>query len=192
MASPAYMKLIFQIILYVLFTLCNVVLIAAQQREPLPPRQASEFEDVKPKPCWWYGHRLEDITLSTPANENIIVISRLGEKDSKTNQNRRRLHNVKAYWTLAMGERRDPKTIILAEGEPVKGRGQIEFYVRGQLVWIFKVYPNSDLNAADCYGWAPGETPCAEDWQKQFYPCKDYVDKQKQRRKIVPKKRKSC
>ncbi len=182
------MKLVFQTSLFTLFILCSVGLVAAQQREPLPPRQASEFDDVKPQPCWWYEHRLEDITLSTPADENIIVISRLGEKDSKPNQNKRRLHNVKAHWTQFMSEKRDPKTIILVEGESVKGRGQIEFYVREQLVWIFKVYPNSDFNVADCYT-LPDEKPCTEDWKKQFYPCKDYVDKQK--RKVVPKKRKS-
>ena len=187
------MKFAFQAISFVLLFTCGLLAVAAQQREPLPPRQASDFDDVKPHPCWWYGQRLEDITLSTPADENIIVISRLGDKDSTANLNKRRLHNIRVHWTQLLGDssRRDPKTIILAEGQSVKGRGQIEFYVRGQLVWIFKIRPNSDFNAADCYAGAMGEPPCAEDWQKLLYPCKDKADKLKRNRKAVTKKKKS-
>ncbi len=191
MALLDIMKLAFQTTFFSLLLFYSVVALAAQEIKSLPFRQPSEFVDAKPQYCWQNGLTLENITQSTPANENIIVIARLGDKDLKPNLNKRRLHNISTYWTQLMGEsvRRNRKTIILAEGERVKGYGQIEFYVRGQLVEIVKVHHNSDFNAADCYGGIDGETPCAEDWQKLFYPCKDYIEKQKQ--KIVPKKKKS-
>jgi hypothetical protein len=193
MASLGNMKLSFQTTFCGLLLFCSVIVLAAQELQSLPFRQPSEFVDAKPQYCWRNGISLENITQATPDDDTIIVIARLGDKDLKPNLNKRRLHNIRVYWTDAKEEpyRRDPKTIILAEGERVKGYGQIEFYVRGRLVEIVKVHRNSDFNAADCYGGIDGELPCAENWQKLFYPCKDYVEKQKQKRKVVPKKRKS-
>ncbi|MCA1625345.1 MAG: hypothetical protein LC778_16410 [Acidobacteria bacterium] len=187
------MKLTFQTVLCGMFVFLSVAFVAAQEIENLPSRQPSEFVDARPQYCWRNGLTLENITQSTPANETIIVIARLGDRDSKPNLSKRRLQNVRTYWTQYLGEqiRRDRKTVILAEGEPTSGFGQIEFYVRGKLVELVKVSPNSDFNAADCYGGIDGELPCAEDWQKLFYPCRDRVEKQKQNRKVVPKKKRS-
>lgn len=160
-----------------------------QQPTPMPPRQPSDFAEFVPQYCWWNGLKLEDITLLTPASEIITVISRLGTKDSRPNLNNRRLHNVQAYWTVNMSgaSRRNPKTINLKAGDPIEGLGQIEFYTGGKLIWIFKVRPNTDFNAADCYS-GIDETPCEADWQKQFYPCKDKVDKRARKKKISKKR----
>ena len=190
---PKSMKLTFQTSLCGILLFFSIAFVAAQKIETLPSRQLSEFENARPQYCWRNGHTLQDIIHFTPAEETITVISRLGDRDTRPNLNKRRLHNVRTYWTQYLGEsiRRKPETVILAEGELVKGYGQIEFYIRGRLVELIKVSPNSDFNAADCYGGIDGEQPCAEDWQKLFYPCKDYVEKRKQKQKVAPKKRKS-
>lgn len=184
------MKIVFKAAFVGLVLLCSAVFAVAQEPKPLPPRQASEFINARPAYCWRNGLTLEDIMLSTPPDETIIVIARVGDRDFKQNINKRRLHNIRTYWAQGLGERsrRKLETIIIAEGESVKGLGQVEFYVSGKLVEVIKAHPNSDLNAADCYAGIDGESLCAEDWQKLFYPCKDDVDKQNQKRKKPLKK----
>lgn len=165
--------------------------VVAQQDETLPARHPSDFADDKPKNCYEYALSLDVITQRTDEEKTIIVIARLGSKDLKGNLNKRRLYNIRAYWTEFLSEpiRRDPKTIILAEGEPIKGYGQIEFYVRGELVEILKLIPNGDFPTTQCYI-LPGEPECAEEKQKLFYPCKDRDRKGTHKRKISIVKRK--
>ena len=189
MASLKWMKLIYRTTFFFLF--CTALSIAAQTEESFPTRQPNEFVDVKPYYCWFNQVYLDNISQNIPSDKPLIIIARLGDKDLKPKLNKRRLHNIRAYLTQAVGEqfRRDQQTIILAEGEPIKGFGQVEFYLDGRLIEILKARQNSDLGVADCYGGIDGEPPCAEEWQKLFYPCIDYVEKQK--RKVVPKKKKS-
>jgi hypothetical protein len=189
MYSLKLMKVFCQTIFFGFLLLGVTSTLSAQQKASLLARQPSEFADTRPNYCWRDGLILESITNLTPANETIIVIARLGIKDTKPNLNKLRLHNIRAYWTQYLGEsiRRKPETVILAESEPTKGYGQVEFYVGGRLVEIIKAHPNSYLNAADCYT-LPDEKPCAEEWQRLFYPCKDSVKKQKQ--KVASKKKK--
>ena len=191
MASLKPMKLFYQTTFLVSLLFCVALSVAAQKEEVFPTRQLSEFVDAKPDTCAYTHYKVDILTQNTPKDKALIVIARLSDKDLKPNLNKRRLHNIRAYLTQAVGEqfRRDPQTIILAEGEPVKGYGQVEFYLDGRLVEVLKARWNSDLNFADCYGGIDGEPPCAEDWQKLFYPCIDYVEKQK--RKVVPKKKKA-
>jgi hypothetical protein len=185
------MKLIYQTAFFVSLLFCIALSVAAQKDEVFPTLQASEFVDAKPDTCAYTHHKVDILTQHTLKDKTFIVIARLGDKDLKPNLNKRRLHNIRAYLTQAVVEqfRRQPQTIILAEGEPVKGYGQVEFYLDGRLVEVLKARPNSDLNFADCYGGINGELPCAENWQKLFYPCIDYVEKQK--RKVVPRKKKA-
>ena len=187
------MKRAFQTAFCGLLLFSCLVTLTAQEREILPSRQPDELVDAKPKRCWENELSLDVISQSTPADEIIIVIGRLGDKDLKPNLNKRRLHNVRAYWTqyLTGAGKRNPQTVIVAEGEPMKGLGQVEFYVRGRLVEVFKTRPNSDLYAAECYV-LPDEPQCAEEKQKLFYPCKDRIGKRQQKRKVVFSKRPSA
>ena len=60
----------------------------------------------------------------------IIVIARLGTRETSNTQNRRRLHIVKNYLTkYGLGGEK----IVAAEGERVGGYGRVEFYVAGKL-----------------------------------------------------------
>ncbi len=188
-ASLKIVKFAFYTILGNLLLILNVSSIAAQEIKNLPFREPGEFVDARPKYCYFDGHTLQDITTYAPADEIILVVARLGERDSRPNLNKRRLHNVFTLWTQQY--KRDQKTIVLADaqGAPVKGFGQLEFYVRGRLVDVIKLY--GDLRAHDCYAGIDDTPPCGEDWQKLYYPCKDQVIKAKPKRKVTVKKRKA-
>jgi hypothetical protein len=183
------MKLIFRTTSFALLVLSTLA-VWAQNAEPVPALKSSDFVDATPEPCWSDELKLAQLTQHTPKDKTFIIIARAGDKDSKRELNRRRLYNIRAYMTQLMGERygRDPEKIILAEGEPIKGFGQVEFYLDGRLVEVIKTRPNGDL-IVDCYGGIDGQPPCAEDWQKLFYPCKDYIEKRKQKLKRGSKKR---
>jgi hypothetical protein len=156
----------------------------AQQTPPLTPVKLSDFADSKPAHCAERTAVLDGIAQKTPADELIIVVARLGDGDGRPRLNWRRLHNVRAYWTEYLyegreGHKRQPETIILAEGERVKGYGQLEFYVGGKLVWVLKVARNADVEFGDCY--PPDDSFIRNKiydrcWVKShqiFYPCRD-------------------
>ncbi len=56
-----------------------------------------------------------------PIDKTIIVIARLGDKDLKPNLNKRRLSNIRTFFTLGESYKHTEQSIILAEGEPTKG-----------------------------------------------------------------------
>lgn len=185
------MKMLYQTTLFALLLFFIIFSVAAQKDESFPTRQPSEFADARPNHCWYNNLQLDQIKQHIPTDKAIIVIARLGDKDLKPNLNKRRLHNIRAYLTLGESYKHTEQSIILAEGEPTKGFGQVEFYLDGRLIEVLKARPNGDLAVTDCYAGIDGEPPCAEDWQKLFYPCKDRVEKRKQKQKVAPKKKKS-
>ena len=71
----------------------------------------------------------------------IIVIARLGDGERNRELNSRRLHNVRIYLT-EFDWHRPPQTLITAEGEPLKGYGRVELYVRGVLFAVLQVKRN--------------------------------------------------
>jgi hypothetical protein len=120
---------------------------------------------------------LDYINQDAKADGLIIVVARLGDGDIRPNLNWRRLYNVRAYWTEFL--RRKPETIILAEGERVKGYGQMEFYLGGNLVYVLKIARNADVDFGNCY--PPDDSyirngvfdPCWLKNHRVFYPCRD-------------------
>jgi hypothetical protein len=151
------------------------------QQPPLEPVKLSDFADAKPGRCEYRTAVLDGIHQKTPADETIMVIARLGDGEARPNLSRRRLHNVRVYWTEYHneGHRRQPETIILAEGERVKGLGHLEFYVGGKLVEVMKVARNADLSIGSCY--PPDDSyirngvfnRCWVKSDRNFYPCRD-------------------
>jgi hypothetical protein len=162
----------------------------AQQTSSLPPVKPSDFADAKPPSCAYRDAMLEGITEKTPADELIIVIARPGDDDTRSNLSRRRLYNVRAYWTQYLYEeyRRKPETVVLAEGKKIKGYGQLEFYVGGNLLGVTKLAQNSDLWVGACY--PPDDSyirnhdfdACRVAENKIFYPCREKKVLSKSRR----------
>lgn len=80
----------------------------------------------------------------------ITFIARLGDGETRRELNRRRLHNVRTYLTSELYRKRDPKTVVVAEGERVKGYGRIEIYIKGVLFDGLAVKRNADLLVGTC------------------------------------------
>jgi len=162
----------------------------AQEPPPLPRVEQGDFADAKPSNCASRTAALDGITQKTPKDESIIVIARPGEGDTRPGLSRRRLHNVRAYWSEypPAEYRRRPETIVLAEGERVGGFGRLEFYVGGNLVWVDKVARNADLRVGECY--PPDDSYirngvfylCEVRGNRIFYPCRDAVRRRRKRR----------
>ncbi|HEX8195926.1 MAG TPA: hypothetical protein VF571_07040 [Pyrinomonadaceae bacterium] len=86
---------------------------------------AQTSETIQPYACGRNTATL-DTLHQIGDGKNIILIARLGDGENKTELNRRRLYNAKTYLTELW--KRDPKTVIVAQGEQVKGYGRIEVY----------------------------------------------------------------
>jgi hypothetical protein len=155
--------------------------VAMAQRPSLEPVKLSDFANAKPGRCEYRTAILDSIHQKTPADQTIMVIARLGDGETGPNLSWRRLHNVRVYWReyLYPEHRRKAETIILAEGERVKGLGHLEFYVGGRLVEVMKVARNGDLSVGSCY--PPDDSyirdgffnPCRLESDRNFYPCRD-------------------
>ncbi len=103
--------------------------------------------------------RLDNIDHQAGKEGLLIAIARLGDGEHSRTLNRRRLHNIRLY--LREIRQRATKTIILAEGEEVHGRGRVEVYVGGKLVDVLGVGRGEDLYAGSCDG--------TSDLDKYFY-----------------------
>ena len=99
-------------------------------------------EKIQPYAC---GRTTANLNANhqSAGDNNIILIARLGDGENRTELNRRRLYNAKTYLTTSWN--RDPKTIIVAQGERVKGYGRIEVYVNGMMTDVIAVKRNLDL-----------------------------------------------
>ncbi len=79
------------------------------------------------------------LSQSVGADEPVILIARLGDKEVSGRLNRRRLQVARLY--LHVGRGLEPplkeEHIVTAEGERIRGTGRIEAYVRGKLFMIF-------------------------------------------------------
>lgn len=80
----------------------------------------------------------------------IIFIARLGDGESRRELNRRRLHNVRTFLTSELYWKRDPKTVIVAEGERVKGYGRVEIYIKGILFDAIGAERDRDIRVGSC------------------------------------------
>ena len=88
--------------------------------------------------------RLDFIAIAAEESgkdQTIIIIARLGSGESSRTLAGGRLRQVADY----LNRRVSGDRMITAEGERVRGLGQLEFYVTGKLHSVFKVRRNRDL-----------------------------------------------
>jgi hypothetical protein len=117
---------------------------------------------------------LDVLAQNTPKDELIIVVARLGDGEIRRELNHRRLHNVRHYLTKFLTHesvRRSPETVLVAEGERVKGYGRVEFYVGGKLFDRLYIMTGGDL-VVSCYDSDPVGS-CTGEGDREFYPCRD-------------------
>jgi hypothetical protein len=77
----------------------------------------------------------------------LIVIAHLGDGEESQTWNKRRLSNLQSYIKKF---RSSKARIILAQGEKVKGFGQMNIYVNGQLFRTLVVRRNKDIPVGTC------------------------------------------
>jgi hypothetical protein len=80
------------------------------------------------------------LAQSADEGDLIILIARLGDRETSNGLSRRRLRNVRDYLPVNPGLNRMPipdKNIITATGDRASGKGRIEAYLRGKLFMIF-------------------------------------------------------
>ena len=157
---------ILSILLSYLLLLSGPAVVAQEQSN-------SRANVIGPARCHDYGAVLDVIAQNTPPDKLMIVIARLGKGETRADLNRRRLHNVRTYWTEYRSDKRKPETIILAEGERLKDYGQLEVYIEGKLAGVLKVRRNADLMVGTCYPDPLEKDPCILKSDKNFYPCRD-------------------
>ena len=136
-------------------------------------RSNEKIQVIGPGQCQDYGPVLDYVSQNAAVDQPIIVIARRGKGDIRTDINRRRLHNVRTYWTRFSPDKRAVESVILAEGERVKDHGHLEIYVGGKLIAVLKLKTNWDLIVGNCYPEPLGAPFCKVKENRDFYPCLD-------------------
>lgn len=124
--------------------LVSSTLTYAQSGQSSTPQIYGEPDGLTGADCEGIMMRLDFVAIAageSGKDQTIIIIARLGSGESARSLNRRRLRQVADYVNRRVSRDR----IITAEGERVRGLGQLEFYVGGKLNIIFKVKRNRDL-----------------------------------------------
>jgi hypothetical protein len=149
----------------------------AQGKIELGAIPSSQVE-TKPTNCELNSSKLSGAHQAAAATGHdtiIIAIARLGDGERRAEVNRRRLHNVRVF--LAEAWKRSPLSVVLAQGERVRGYGRVELYVGGRLFELIAVKTNGDL---------PVSLTCEPDtirptwFDRNLYP---YVDRNRSRRR---------
>ena len=85
-----------------------------------------------------------DLTAQRAGPEGfIIIIARLGTKETSSKLNRERMQLLADFMHNTRGFPRE--RMVLAEGDRVRGLGRVEIYLRGKLFVVFTVNRNKDL-----------------------------------------------
>jgi hypothetical protein len=81
------------------------------------------------------------------ANENVIAIARLGDRESSSRLNQLRLNEVM--------DRLSDKTsnhAVGGTGQRIRGKGRVELYVHGKLAYIILFPTNRRIDCRNCCG----------------------------------------
>ncbi len=128
-------KLNVRIILLLYISVASPVI--AQQKNDLQPvfGITGNCEDAKA--------RLDGVAIEVGREGIVILIAKLGDGEISRKVNRQRLYYILRYFNRAdqLGEKR----LIKAEGERVRGPGQVEIYAKGKLMLILTTKRNGDI-----------------------------------------------
>jgi hypothetical protein len=106
---------------------------------------------IKPRPCEFNNLILEDANEAAGKNRPIILISRPGLRDTKSEVVERRLYTARAYLIDFTNYRTSENTITaIARNEGRLDYGGIEVYVGGKLLDVITSEPNQLLGVGPC------------------------------------------
>jgi hypothetical protein len=121
----------------------------AQGEQSQKPRIVGEPNGFSGNDCETIMSDLDFVAIAAHESgkaDTLIIIARLGTGEHSRYLSRLRQRQVADY----LNRRLPRERIITAEGERVRGLGQVEFYVGGKLHTIIKVKRNREL-ARGCY-----------------------------------------
>jgi hypothetical protein len=130
----------------------------------------AQHQPTKPQNCESDISILDAASRKAGEDGLIIAIARLGQGERARSVSHRRLHNIRVYLTEWNG-RRDPKTVVIAEGERTSGYGGIELYVGGRLFHTLLAHPNADLIVGSCT--YEINSPSEQQRENNLYPWLD-------------------
>jgi hypothetical protein len=94
--------------------------------------------------------RLDEVDLQAGKAGLVIAIARLGKGERSSVLSQRRLHNIRVYLNRFRSHEAD--SIVLAEGERIQGRGRVELYINGKLLYALELGRGEDLYVGSCDG----------------------------------------
>ena len=144
-----------------LWTLLPLLAVVGVAPSPLPYAHAQTGPDLAPcsphiKPVVTSGRSSEEnsalldvvIDLATKAPLDVIVISRLGRGETSRRLHERRLHNA-VERLVYQGHGVPRQRVIPAAGERLNGKGRVEVYFCGKLIFISEMERGRDF-LVDC------------------------------------------
>jgi len=127
------------------FSFVSAVPYAKAQNPNLKPRSIPITIGADNHETW--TAEISYLSQSIGADEPVILIARLGNKEVSRRLNRQRLRVARLY--LHVGRGLEPQLkeehVVTAEGEQVRGAGRIEAYVRGKLFMVFVFERNKNF-----------------------------------------------
>jgi hypothetical protein len=138
---------------------------------PSVVQSQNSVHEIQPENCEYNIYQLEIANHEAGKDRLLTIMARLGDGERQRNLNWRRLENARTYLTEYI-KVRDPKKIVLAEGERVSGFGRIELYIEGKLFSVIAVRRNGDLIVGYC---EPEEIEDVRHrrLRKKLYPWRD-------------------
>jgi hypothetical protein len=115
----------------------------SQTRKASEPQVLGESGGIDGTDCESTKAYMDNVVIEAGGDKSIIIIARLGNGERSNKVIRRRLHNLNGYLVETRGVSKE--RVITAEGERVRGLGQVEVYVGGKLFIIFKMKRNGDF-----------------------------------------------
>lgn len=142
--------------------------IADAQQQTTPATIPSSQVETKPTNCEFNVSVLTGAHRTAGDSGLVIMIARLGTRETRKELNDRRLHNARTF-LIEFGQR-VPQTIVTAEGDRVDGYGRVELYVGGKLFHVLLMSRDDDLAVGACS--FEGRDPCTDEREKKLYPCR--------------------
>ena len=115
----------------------------AQNSQSSKPLIVGGDQGIDGRNCDTIKANFDLIAHTAGEGATIIVIGRLGRGESSRELVRRRLVDLQQFVYMTRGISKE--RIITAEGERVRGQGQVDVYINGKLFIVFRLKRNKDF-----------------------------------------------
>lgn len=120
---------------------CVLFTASTPAQEPSAPIMLERYDGTH---CESTKAMLDLVAQRAGQEDLIIIIGRLGTKETSRRLNRERMQLPADFMANTRGIARE--RMVLGEGERVRGLGRVEIYLRGKLFVVFTINRNKDLS----------------------------------------------